>query len=100
MDACNPIADAPPIEWRAEVFHDADESLMEQLQKEFPNAHFVKAFNSVGDAQMVNPQYKGGKPTMFICGNDEGAKATADADSGPVWLGDGGHGQGGSGARD
>src|SRR2546426_7487540 len=22
----------------------------------------------------VNPQFKGGKPTMFICGNDEDAK--------------------------
>jgi len=24
---------------------------------------------------MVNPDYKSGKPTMFICGNDDGAKA-------------------------
>jgi len=23
---------------------------------------------------MVNPQYKAGRPTMFICGNDDGAK--------------------------
>ena len=39
-------------------------------------ARFVKAFNSVGSACMVNPQFKGGKPTMFICGNDEAAKKT------------------------
>ena len=26
---------------------------------------------------MVNPEFKGGRPTMFICGNDDGAKATA-----------------------
>jgi 8-hydroxy-5-deazaflavin:NADPH oxidoreductase len=25
---------------------------------------------------MVNPQFKSGKPTMFICGNDEAAKLT------------------------
>jgi hypothetical protein len=25
---------------------------------------------------MVNPQFAGGKPTMFICGNDEAAKKT------------------------
>jgi predicted dinucleotide-binding enzyme len=25
---------------------------------------------------MVNPQFPGGKPTMFICGNDEAAKQT------------------------
>ena len=47
---------------------------MERLQREFPGVRFVKAFNSVGNACMVNPQFKGGKPTMFICGNDEPAK--------------------------
>ena len=47
---------------------------MEQLQNEFKNARFVKAFNSVGNTCMVNPQFKGGKPTMFICGNDDEAK--------------------------
>jgi predicted dinucleotide-binding enzyme len=47
---------------------------MEQLQREFPDAHFVKAFNSVGSALMVDPQFKDGKPTMFICGNDDKAK--------------------------
>jgi hypothetical protein len=47
---------------------------MERLQRAFPKAHFVKAFNSVGNRQFVNPQYKAGKPTMFICGDDDGAK--------------------------
>ena len=47
---------------------------MERLQREFPAARFVKAFNSVGNSFMVNPQFKEGKPTMFICGNDEAAK--------------------------
>jgi len=54
-----------------------DESLMEQLQGEFGGANFVKAFNSVGSALMVNPQFKGGRPTMFICGNSETAKQSA-----------------------
>jgi predicted dinucleotide-binding enzyme len=27
---------------------------------------------------MVDPQLKGGKPTMFICGNDDGAKKTTE----------------------
>jgi predicted dinucleotide-binding enzyme len=76
MDACNPIADAPPVNGVLTLFTTVDDSLMERLQREFPAAHFVKAFNSVGYGQMVNPQYKGGKPTMFICGNDESAKAT------------------------
>jgi hypothetical protein len=34
----------------------------------------VKVFSSVGAAYMVDPKFKGGKPTMFICGNDEDAK--------------------------
>ncbi len=74
IDACNPIADAPPTNGVLKFFTSLDESLMERLQREFPKAHLVKAFNSVGNAQFVNPQYKSGRPTMFICGNDEGAK--------------------------
>ncbi len=74
IDATNPIADAPPVNGVLQFFTDHDESLMEQLQIEFPNARFVKAFNSVGNISMVNPEFPGGKPTMFICGNNEEAK--------------------------
>jgi predicted dinucleotide-binding enzyme len=76
LDATNPIADAPPVNGVLKFFTSLDESLMERLQREFPDAHFVKAFNSVGNSRMVNPQIMGGPPTMFICGNDEGAKGT------------------------
>lgn len=76
IDATNPIADAPPTNGVLKFFTNHDESLMEQLQREFKNARFVKAFNSVGSSCMVNPQFKGGRPTMFICGNDEEAKKT------------------------
>jgi predicted dinucleotide-binding enzyme len=76
IDATNPIADAPPTNGVLKFFTNLDESLMERLQREFPDARFVKAFNSVGNAQMVNPRFKEGKPTMFICGNDEAAKRT------------------------
>jgi len=76
LDACNPIADAPPVNGVLSFFTTYGDSLMEQLQCEFPQAHFVKVFNSVGAARMVNPEFKAGKPTMFICGNDAGAKAT------------------------
>ncbi len=44
------------------------------LQEEFPHANFVKADNSVGNALMVNPDFVGQKPKMFICGNNEAAK--------------------------
>jgi 8-hydroxy-5-deazaflavin:NADPH oxidoreductase len=74
LDTCNPIEDAPPDHGVLRFFTHPNESLMERLQREFAGAHFVKAFNSVGAARMVNPQYAAGKPTMFICGNDEAAK--------------------------
>jgi predicted dinucleotide-binding enzyme len=76
LDATNPIGNAPPVHGVVKFFTNLDESLMERLQREFAQAHFVKAFNSVGNAFMINPQFKGGKPTMFICGNDESAKQT------------------------
>jgi len=76
IDATNPIADAPPRNGVLSFFTNLNESLMEILQTEFQDARFVKAFNSVGNARMVNPQFEGGKPTMFICGNDDGAKKT------------------------
>jgi predicted dinucleotide-binding enzyme len=75
IDATNPIADAPPANGVLQFFTGLDQSLMERIQAAFPDVHFVKAFNSVGNAMMINPQYKGGKPTMFICGNDDRAKA-------------------------
>ncbi|MGB7220713.1 MAG: NAD(P)-binding domain-containing protein [Vicinamibacterales bacterium] len=78
IDAANPIADAPPVNGVLKYFTTLDDSLMERLQREFPAARFVKAFNSVGSAFMVNPQFKDGKPTMFICGNDEAAKKTVN----------------------
>jgi 8-hydroxy-5-deazaflavin:NADPH oxidoreductase len=76
IDTTNPIADAPPENGVLKFFTNLDDSLMERLQREFENVLFVKAFNSVGHACMVNPQFKGGKPTMFICGNDDSAKRT------------------------
>ncbi len=76
IDATNPIADVPPTNGVLEFFTTLDHSLMERLQSEFTAIRFVKAFNSVGNASMVDPQFPGGKPTMFICGNDGGAKKT------------------------
>jgi 8-hydroxy-5-deazaflavin:NADPH oxidoreductase len=74
IDACNPIEDAPPEKGVLRFFTDINKSLMETLQRKFSEAHFVKAFNSVGAPCMINPEFAGGKPTMFICGNNEGAK--------------------------
>jgi predicted dinucleotide-binding enzyme len=75
IDATNPIADKPPTNGVLAFFTTLDDSLMERLQKAVPAAHFVKAFNSVGQGMMVNPRLAGGPPSMFICGNDATAKS-------------------------
>jgi len=75
IDTTNPIADAAPVNGVLQYFTSANDSLMERLQKLAPEAHFVKSFSCVGNAFMINPDFGGIKPTMFICGNDEGAKS-------------------------
>jgi len=76
IDTTNPISDDPPQDGVLRYFTGPNESLMERLQAAYPRIAFVKAFNSVGSALMVNPEFPGGaKPTMFYCGNDDGAKA-------------------------
>lgn len=74
IDATNPIRDDPPINGVLRFFTNFDESLLERLQQNLPSVRFVKAFNSVGAGRMVNPEFAGGKPSMFICGNDSAAK--------------------------
>ena len=76
LDTTNPIADGKPDHGVIRYFTNANESLMERLQAKAAAAHFVKAFNSIGNAFMVNPPFKP-TPTMFICGNDANAKAEA-----------------------
>ena len=75
IDTTNPIAEAPPVNGVIPVFTKAEESLMERLQHAAPEVHFVKAFSCIGSSLMVNPELKGGKPSMFICGNHDGAKS-------------------------
>ena len=72
IDACNPIADAPPVNGVLQFYTGSNDSLMEALQTEFPETNFVKAFNSVGAVRMVDPKFEGGKPT------DEFGWETAD----------------------
>jgi predicted dinucleotide-binding enzyme len=73
IDCTNPIAGEPPDNGVIRYFTNANESLMERLQKKVPQANFVKAFNSVGNVFMVNPKLET-TPTMFICGNNAAAK--------------------------
>lgn len=75
LDATNPIDESKaPQNGVLPFFTLQGESLMQRLQTAHPEAKFVKAFNSVGSAFMVDPNFKEGKPTMFICGNNADAK--------------------------
>ncbi len=79
LDATNPIADGPPTNGVLPFFTSLHESLMERLQGLVPDAYFVKCFSCVGNALMVDPDFGGEKPTMFICGNNEEAKKRTTA---------------------
>ncbi len=76
IDTTNPLGGGPPVHGVLSYFTTLGDALMERLQKAYPKAHLVKAFNSVGAGQMVDPEFAAGKPTMFICGDHEGAKKT------------------------
>jgi predicted dinucleotide-binding enzyme len=72
IDATNPIRQGDDGLYLAIGL---DDSLGERIQNEIRRAHVVKAFNTVGAPEMVNPKFAGGPPTMFIAGNNEAAKA-------------------------
>lgn len=74
IDATNPIEEVPPVNGVLKFFTDQNYSLMEQLQNKFQEANFVKAFSCVGSALMVNPDFGGQKPTMFIAGDNDNSK--------------------------
>jgi predicted dinucleotide-binding enzyme len=52
------------------------DSLAEQLQRSLPDAHVVKALNTVNTSVMVDPGALHEATDLFICGNDAGAKET------------------------
>lgn len=77
IDTTNPIShQKPPVNGVLNFFTSLDDSLMERIQKLIPEAKVVKAFNIIGNPFMYKPNFPGGKPTMFICGNDDDAKKT------------------------
>jgi 8-hydroxy-5-deazaflavin:NADPH oxidoreductase len=72
VDATNPLTSTPGGPPGLALGH--TNSGGEQVQRWLADAHVVKAFNIIGNPFMVNPQFPGGPPDMFICGNDAGAK--------------------------
>ncbi|SDC14366.1 hypothetical protein SAMN05660690_0686 [Geodermatophilus telluris] len=73
VDATNPL-DASTGSPQLFVGH--TDSLGERVQRAAPGARVVKAYNTVGNALMVDPQLPGGPPSMFIGGDDQAAKDT------------------------
>ena len=74
IDAMNPLdfSQGPP----PRLSISGNDSLGEHVQRAIPDAKVVKAFNTIGNAYFADPEFADGKATMFIAGNDDGAKAT------------------------
>jgi len=72
IDTTNPLDFSQGIPPRMAV--EVTDSAGEINQRLLPRAKVVKAFNIIGNPHMVHPDFPGGPPTMFICGNDELAK--------------------------
>ena len=73
VDVANPLdfSDGMP----PTLFVSNTDSLGEQIQRAFPDARVVKALNTVNCEVMVDPSRVSGEHDIFVCGNDEPAKA-------------------------
>jgi predicted dinucleotide-binding enzyme len=71
IDATNPLDHSSGTPALAFGF---DDSLGERVQRAAPAARVVKCYNIVGAPSMVDPQFGGVAPTMFIAGEDAAAK--------------------------
>ena len=59
------------------LFVSNTDSLVEQLQRELPNARLVKSFNTMSNPVMINPGALPAETTIFVAGNDEEARQVA-----------------------
>lgn len=66
VDCTNPIGESPG----------EFDSAAEQIAEWAEGGRLVKAFNTTGAGNMVDPAYADGPLTMFVCGSDRGAKET------------------------
>ncbi|MGH9871863.1 MAG: NADPH-dependent F420 reductase [Pyrinomonadaceae bacterium] len=72
IDATNPLdmSGGPP----PELVGGVGTSGGELNQRALPGAFVVKSFNTVGHGQFYKPEFAGGPPDMFLCGDDAKAK--------------------------
>lgn len=71
IDATNPLDFGGGV---ATLAVSGNDSGGERVQRLLPEAHVVKAFNTVGNKFMFRPDFPGGPPDMFIAGNTVHAK--------------------------
>lgn len=76
IDATNPLDASRGFPPRLAI--SGEDSGGEQVQRLLPEAKVVKAWNTVGHAFMFRPEFPGGPPDMFICGDDAEAKKVVE----------------------
>jgi predicted dinucleotide-binding enzyme len=72
IDTTNPLDFSDGVPPKLAI--SGNDSAGERVQKLIPHAHVVKAFNTVGHAHMFRPEFPGGPPDMFVCGDNAEAK--------------------------
>lgn len=72
VDVANPLerSSGGPV-----VLVSPEDSLGERIQRAFPEARVVKALNTMNCLVMVDPARVPGEHDVFVCGNDDTAKA-------------------------
>jgi len=73
LDTTNPLDFSGGFPPKLSVGH--TDSAGEQIQRQLPGALVVKVFNTVGHAHMFRPTFEDGPADMFLCGDDDAAKA-------------------------
>lgn len=76
LDATNPLdfsQEGPPT-----LLFGGTDSLGERVQATLSDAQVVKCFNTVSNAQMIDPTFEDEPPPMMICGNDDDAKTRTE----------------------
>jgi 8-hydroxy-5-deazaflavin:NADPH oxidoreductase len=73
LDVANPLDFSAGFPPRLSVAN--DDSLAEQIQREFPDARVVKALNTMTAQVMVDPGLLRGQHDVLVAGDDDSAKA-------------------------
>jgi predicted dinucleotide-binding enzyme len=76
IDTTNPLSGEPPVNGVLKFVKTEKGSAGETIQSWLQDSHVIKAFNSIGNPLMYKPEFEDGPPTMFICGNNNNAKAS------------------------